>query len=239
MPMKSHDIVILHGWNLSGKRFDPLAKELTKKGYRVFAPDFPGFGSEPSPKTPWHVTDYAQFLERYITAHKLRKPTLIGHSFGGRVALVYAAAHADQITNVVLTGTPGFSPVPKKKMVIFLIIAKIGGLLFRIPGINLFADAARKLLYRAAGAHEFYRAEGAMRQTFKNIVQDNLEQSMSTLAVPCLLIWGEGDTIVPPAVSRRMHALIPNSTLTVVDGETHAFPFEDPKRFISAMKNFL
>ena len=237
--MKSHDIVILHGWNLSGKRFDPLAKELVKKGYTVFAPDFPGFGNEPAPNTPWHIADYAQFLERYLKANHIRKPTLIGHSFGGRVALAYAASHSGDVTTVVLTGGPGFSPVPKKKMVIFLIIAKIGGILFSIPGINFFADTARKLLYRAAGAHEFYRAEGSMRQTFKNIVSDNLEDFMKALRTPCLLLWGADDVIVPPGVAERMKAMIPHATMRIIHGETHAFPFEHPVRFVEAMKDFL
>ena len=121
--MKSKDILVLHGWNLSGKRFESLVELLRKKGFRVLAPDFPGFGDEPAPLNAWHIWDYAEFLNGYITSHKLQSPLLIGHSFGGRVALAYAAKYPKNCKGLILTGAPGFSPVPKKKMLFFLILA--------------------------------------------------------------------------------------------------------------------
>lgn len=237
--MKSKDVIILHGWNLSGKRFTDLADLLRKKGFRVKTPDFPGFGAEPAPDEPWHIWDYAEFLHRYIHIHKIHKPLLIGHSFGGRVALAFAAKYPQKSAGIVLTGAPGFSPVPKKKMIFFLVIAKIGGTLFSLPGIRLFADYARKLLYRVAGAREFYRAEGSMRQTFKFIVQDDLSEFMRKISIPCLLVWGKDDSIVPVHVAERMLGIIKDSKLHIVQGETHAFPMQNPNSFLREISTFL
>lgn len=237
--MKSQDIVILHGWNLSGERFAPLSAVLKKNKFRVFAPDFPGFGKEAPPDTPWHVSDYAVFLDAYMKKHAITKPIIIGHSFGGRVALMYAQAHPSSMKKLILTGTPGFSPIPSKKLMVFLLIAKIGGIIFSLPGLRGKEDEARKFLYRLAGAKEFLRAEGVMRQTFKYVVADDLQSAMESIIVPCHLVWGQEDRIVPLSVAERMNAMIPKSTLTVLPGADHGVPFHRPDIFFSAIKTFL
>ncbi len=237
--MKRRTIIILHGWNLSGARFTPLATEFIKMGHTVYTPDFPGFGNEPAPAEPWHVVDYAKFLKAYIKKHKITDPILVGHSFGGRVALKFVELYPTGARAMVLTGTPGFSPIPSKKLLFFLVISKIGGMLFALPILNMLADRARRLLYYIAGAREFLRAEGPMRQTFKYIVADDLVGSMTSVRIPCLLVWGEHDTIVPLAIAKRMHETIPGSTLTVIPEEGHAVPFKQAGVFASYTKKFL
>lgn len=237
--MKQQDIIILHGWNLSGSRFEPLAQLLRQKGYRVFTPDLPGFGNEPSPKEPWHVSDYAEFLNVFIKKHDIQKPIFIAHSFGGRVALKFTHMYPGIPTKLVITGTPGYSPVPQKKMNFFLVLAKIGGILFLLPGLHLLADYARKVLYRLAGAREFYRAEGAMRQTFKNVVTDDLVEALRSVRVPCLLIWGETDSIVPVTVAEKMRDTIPHASLIIIPAIGHDMPFRHAKMFASYLWNFL
>lgn len=237
--MKFQDVIILHGWNLSGERFTPLLSVLKKKGFRVFAPDFPGFGKEPPPDTSWHVSDYADFLDRYIQRNKITNPVLIGHSFGGRVALKYVEAHPTEIKKLILTGTPGFSPIPSKKLMVFLLISKIGGYIFSLPGLKAIEDDARKFLYKLAGAREFLRAEGVMRQTFKYVVADDLRSSMKSIAIPCLLVWGEYDSIVPVSIAVRMEKSISGATLTVISGADHGVPFHQPDTFVSSIADFL
>ncbi len=233
------DLIILHGWNLSGKRFHALADRFRKAGFRVFAPDMPGFGDEKAPDVAWHVSDYAEFLHRYITKHTIKNPILVGHSFGGRVSLKYAELYPSRVKKIVLTGTPGYSPIPSKKLRFFLIISKIGGIIFQLPGLRHIADGARKWLYYIAGAREFLRAEGAMRQTFKYIVADDLSTAMRSVAVPCLLVWGQNDTIVPVSVAERMRDTIRGSRLIIMPEMTHAVPFEHPAEFAARVMEFL
>jgi pimeloyl-ACP methyl ester carboxylesterase len=237
--MKQQDVIILHGWNLSGDRFSPLTQVLEKNGYRVFAPDLPGFGKEPAPVKPWHVVDYAEFVHRYAVKNNIRQPVLIGHSFGGRVSLKYAELYGDTLRAMVLSGTPGFSPIPRKKLLFFLVIAKIGGFIFSMPPLNLLSDWARRWLYYAAGARDFFRAEGSMRETFKHIVQDNLITAMESVSIPTLLIWGEYDVIVPLAIAERMAEVMNNTTLKVVPEKDHGVPFKEPVIFATYVMNFL
>lgn len=239
LPFFKPTIVILHGWNLSGERFIPLAEELRKLGFKVFTPDLPGFGKEGAPTTPWHIGQYAEFIHTYFRKNKINRPVVIGHSFGGRAALTYANQYPRNVSALVLSGTPGFSPVPKKKFFFFLILSKIGRVIFAIPPLNLFSDLARRWLYYASGAREFFRAEGSMRQTFKNVVADDLVASMESLQIPCLLLWGEYDVIVPVAIAQRMQEVIPRATLKVIPEADHGVPFKQARVFAQYAGTFL
>lgn len=237
--MKSADVIILHGWNLSGSRFASLAQVLKQSGFRTFTPDLPGFGTERAPEKPWHVVDYAEFLKSYMVKNHIHEPIIIGHSFGGRVALKFSQLYPEDIHSLILTGTPGFSPIPTKKLLFFLVISKIGGMLFALPVLNVLADRARRFLYYIAGAREFLRAEGSMRQTFKYVVQDDLTHAMASIRVPCLLVWGEFDVIVPLQVARRMVEVIPAATLKIIPEQDHGVPFKQAKLFFSYIEDFM
>lgn len=237
--MKKQDVIILHGWNLAGNRFTPLADVFLSRGFRVFTPDFPGFGSEPAPKNPWHVVDYAEFLKTYMGKNHIHSPVLVGHSFGGRVALKFSHIYPGELKALILTGTPGFSPVPTKKLVFFMALSKVGGLLFALPVLHVLADYARRFLYYVAGSRDFLRAEGTMRQTFKNIVRDDLLPAMESVSVPCLLLWGEFDVMVPLIIGQRMQQAIPNATIKVIPESDHSVPFKQPDIFASYVVAFL
>lgn len=238
-PFSKPTIVILHGWNLSGERFIPLGEEFRKRGYKVFTPDLPGFGKEKAPLIPWKLHNYAQFLHTFIQKNRILNVVLIGHSFGGRVSLKYQLLYPKNVRAVVLSGTPGFTPIPKKRLVFFIILAKLGGIIFKIPPLNLFQDWMRRWYYYAVGARDYFRAEGTMRQTFKNIIQEDLVVPMESLQAPCLLLWGEFDVVVPVAIAQRMQEVIPNATLKVIPEADHGVPFKQTNVFAKYLDNFL
>jgi pimeloyl-ACP methyl ester carboxylesterase len=237
--MKKHTIVILHGWGLSGKAFDPLATAFTHLGYKVYAPDMPGFGLEAAPPYPWKLRDYVRFVEEFLQRKHITNPIFVGHSFGGRVTLKYMQLHPTGSPAIVLSGTPGFTPVPRKKLFLFIAIAKIGGFIFKIPPLNLFSDWVRRWFYYVVGAREFFRAEGSMRDTFKNIVQEELVSSMQTIAVPTLLLWGEYDIIVPTSIAHHMKEVLMNATLHIVPEADHGIPFKQPEIFARYVDTFI
>ena len=236
--MKS-PIVILHGWGLSGKTFFPLAETLKKQGNLVYAPDLPGFGETKMPEKPLTLSDYAHFLDEYLKKNRIKHPILIGQSFGGRVSLKYNELYPNSVRALILSGTPGFTPIPKKKLFLFIFLAKIGKLLFSIPPLNLMQDAVRKWYYYAVGAKEFFRAEGAMRETFKRIVKEDLVKAMEAVEIPTVLLWGEYDIIVPVSIAQRMHQVIAGSELIVIPEADHGVPFKQPEVFASYVKRFL
>lgn len=232
-------IVILHGWGLSSKRFEVLGAALRKKGYNVFVPDFPGFGETSAPPIPYSLSHYVEFLKMYIRKNKLNDVVLIGHSFGGRVSLKYCMDSPKELRALVLTGTPGFTPVPRKKLMVFILLAKVGKFFFSLWPFSLLQEKIRLWYYWLVGAREFYRAEGVMRETFKLIVQEDLTPTMARVAVPCLLVWGSLDQITPVWIARKMHECIRGSQLVVIADRDHGVPFKDPATFISHIEPFL
>lgn len=232
-----YPIVILHGWGLSAKTFAPLAAALRKNHFSVFVPDFPGFDAQHIPNRPFTLTDYADFLHEYFLSHHIKNPVLIGHSFGGRVALAYQERYP--VAALILTGTPGFTPIPRKKLLLFIAVAKIGGLFMSIPILRSAKDKVRLWYYYAVGARDFSRAEGVMRETFKNIVKEPLVRCMEHVGVPTLLVWGQNDLIVPLRVAYKMKETIPSAQLNIIPGSGHDVPFRNAGKFVAAIYDFL
>ena len=232
-------LVILHGWNLSAAKFIPLSRELKKLGYRIYVPDLPGFGKNQKVEKPLNLSDYAIFVEAYLKKHKISKAVIIGHSFGGRIALKMAAAKNGNLVALVLTGTPGFLPLPKIKVLFFMLLAKIGGLFFSLPIINRLDRIMRKILYRTAGASDFYHTKENMRQTFKNIVRTELFEYMKGIKLPTLLLWGRDDGIVPLSVAFRMSKTISRVQLQIINEAKHGVPWTHPEEFSRHLDRFL
>lgn len=237
--MKKPAIIILHGWGLSAFRFLGLSTLLTKKGYSVFTPDFPGFGKSRIPDRPFTLLDYVDFLRSYIQKQKMDSFIIIGHSFGGRVALRYAAVQPEALRALILTGTPGFTPVARKKLFFFILLAKIGKVFFSVWPLTLLSEKIRPWYYYLVGAREFYRAEGVMRETFKLVVQEELQSAMKKVCVPTLLVWGSEDSITPIWIAKKMKEFITGSTLEIIKARDHGVSFKDPHVFVSRIEKFL
>lgn len=237
--MKNIPILILHGWNLSAAKFYPLENELTQHGYKVYCPDLPGFGQSKIPSKPLYLSDYADYVNKFIRKNKLSEVIIIGHSFGGRISIKLASENPKYLRALILAGAPGIVPVPRSKIIFFLYIAKIGNLIFSIPLLNLFKNKARKILYRTAKATDFYNTDKNMRETFKNIVKEKLELYLPQVDSPTLLLWGEKDGIVPVGIAIRMNKLIKKSVLVRIDDAKHGLPWTHPKIFTTEVEKFL
>ena len=99
-------MLFLHGYMSFKESFYYNISEL-KKYFRITAPDFPGFGaSSPLPEA-WSVSDYADWLEEFISAAGLSSPHIVAHSFGARVAIKLASRRADAVDKLVITGGAG------------------------------------------------------------------------------------------------------------------------------------
>lgn len=232
-------IVILHGWGLSSARFNPLVGQLRLLGYTVFAPDLPGFGESAMPINPWGLKDYVEFVDRYLHKNSITLPILIGHSFGGRVALKYQVLYPKKTKALILTGTPGFTPVAKRKIVFFTMLAKVGKVFVALLPFPEFKQSLRRWYYYVAGARDYYRASGVMRDIFKMVVGEELVTSMLAIDCPCLLLWGQQDIIVPTAVASKMVQIIDGAKLVVIPEADHGLPYKMPEVFAAEVDKFL
>ena len=237
--MKKYPIVILPGWMLGAYRFASLKEEFERQGFTVYAVDFPGFEHSESLTRPWFLKDYVDFLEDYLDKWKIKKVILVCHSFGGRVAFKFTSQYPDKIVSLIISGTPGFTPVPQSRLKTFIWLAKLGGMFFSLPPLSLIKNEIRKLYYLLVGAKEFYHADGFMRETFKHVVGEDLKKYMKNVKIPTLLLWGEKDSIVPVRIAERMKQTMSNTKLVIIPDVGHMVPARLPKRFVKETENFL
>lgn len=232
-------IIILHGWNLSGDRFSPLGHVLRKKGYTVFTPDLPGFKTTTPLTRPYRLEDYVEYVANYLKKKRISTCGLIGHSFGGRVAILLAVQYPSMIKYLVLTGTPAIGKGLTIKETVYLIVAKSGKIVFSIFPLNYFYRFARKILYKMAGTWDYYHASGMLRQTFKNIISYKLEPLLPQITLPTLVIWGKEDKIVEEAIGKEVAKHIPKAQWVSVEHVGHNLPYTRPEKFSYHVLRFI
>ena len=155
------------------------------------------------------------------------------------MSLKYQTLFPKTIRAIILTGTPGYTPVPRQKILVFVAIAKIGRFFLSFPLLIPLQENIRKWYYYLVGARDFYRAQGIMRDIFKNMVQEDLVPCMTCVGVPCALVWGENDRITPVWIAKRMNTAIVDSKLIVIPDADHGVSYKSPERFIAAIEHFL
>ena len=100
-------VIFLHGWGCESSIFDAPAEAVAAQ-YKAVSIDFPGFGQSSEPDTVWGVEEYTSMLESFVRDNGFDNPVLIGHSFGGRVSILYSSRNP--VSKVVLTDAAGVKP---------------------------------------------------------------------------------------------------------------------------------
>ena len=83
-------IVFLHGWGQNIEMMEPIANPFIKS-HRLIILDLPGFGKSEEPKSVWSLEDYVEMIHSLLDSLDIKKPSLIGHSFGGKLSIIYAS----------------------------------------------------------------------------------------------------------------------------------------------------
>lgn len=230
-------MLLLHGWGDHSRSFDVLSPVLTSSSWRVIRLDLPGFGGSEPPKESWKVEDYARFVQAFIGKLGISVDVLVGHSFGGRIALKGVANGLLHPKRLVLIGSAGLAQRNTVHNILFKILAKAGkAALFLFPVTA--REQLRQKLYEYAGADDFLRA-GALKETFLKVISEDLSRAARDVHVPTLLIWGENDTATPLSEGKRLNALISGSELEIVKGAGHFVHQEKPSEVARAIRRFV
>ena len=222
---KGKDIVLLHGWGQNIQMMDPLGKNLCDN-FKITILDLPGFGSSEIPKFAYNINDYTELLHEFLSELHIDNPILIGHSFGGRIAINYTSLY--KVNKLVLFGSP-FIVREKKGLKI-----KILKTLKNIPILDNLAETMKNYL----GSEDYKQAKGIMREILVKTVNTDLRESASKINVETLLIWGENDTAVPVSEAKELENTIKDSALIVLPG-THYCYLENLNHVVSILEHFL
>ncbi|MBR1747172.1 MAG: alpha/beta hydrolase [Clostridia bacterium] len=216
------DIIFLHGWGGSTVSFLGVANQISDQ-YRVTLVDFYGFGKTPHPDYPLFVEDYAKSVVEIINKFKMSGVIIVGHSFGGRVAIRLASKWGYLLDKLVLIDSAGIKPR---------------------RGIKYYYRVYRhKLLKKLhithqAGSEDYNALSPIARESFKNIVNEDLTSELKKITMPTLLIWGNKDKDTPIYMARRMLKQITGSALIVFENAGHYSYLDGFRVFVSILKSF-
>lgn len=221
------DVVLLHGWGQNIAMMKPIGDRL-QKNHRITILDFPGFGESEEPKTALTVYDYCEILEELLEKLKVKKPVIMGHSFGGRIAIIYASRN--EVEKVVLFGSPCIRKEVKPSLKLRMLKT-----LKKIPGINKLEGFAKNHM----GSRDYKNASEVMKKILVNVVNEDLSECAKKINVPTLLIWGDRDTEAPVEDAKELEKIIPDAGLIVLPNSTHYAYLENLPQVINILNNFL
>jgi pimeloyl-ACP methyl ester carboxylesterase len=214
-------VLALHGWGVNSTLIAPLAQRLAPLGYRVYAPDLPGFGRSAPPPSAWSVHEYVDFLLAYMDFHALGNAYLFGHSFGGRLGLVLGADHSQRFMKMALADSAGVRSRPSLRTRTRLGAYKVvrDGL-YKV-GMKGLADNLREWYSNRYGSADYKSASGVMREVFVKVVNEDLLPYATRVKVPTLLFWGDQDADTPLWQGRLLEKTIPDAGLVIHAGAGH------------------
>ncbi|MBI4038596.1 alpha/beta hydrolase [Candidatus Daviesbacteria bacterium] len=230
---RGKDLIMLHGWGMDVSTFWP-AIDFLKDNFTLWLIDLPGFGRSDIPKKACDSEDYAKILAEFIKNNNIKKPFLLGHSFGGKVSIKLTAIHPNLVDKLILVGSSGLKPDPSIKRVLIYPLAKIFH--FLIPDIFNIKSLIRKKFYRKIES-DYYNV-GVMKDTLVKTLNEDLTQDLKKINTQTLIICGEKDRAVPIKYGKRMYQLIKNSKLISLEDKGHFLHIYDPERFAYYIKDF-
>jgi pimeloyl-ACP methyl ester carboxylesterase len=217
-------VLALHGWGRDHRDFSSALADLD-----ALAVDLPGFGLSPPPVKAWGTVEYAQCLLPVLGEFQT-PPIVIGHSFGGRVAVRLAVLFPDRIGGLVLTGVPllrtNHTRVAPPRA---LRLAR------SLNRINLVSSHTVEQLRNRYGSADYRAAQGVMRKVLVRVVNENYEQDLQGIRCPVQLVWGSVDAEALPEVAHRAAEMISQAELVVVPDVGHMLPLSVPGELRAAV----
>lgn len=222
-------VLALHGWGRRGSDFAHAFE-----GLDVLALDLPGFGASPPPPAPLGAAGYAALIEP-VFAMFSGPPVMVGHSFGGRVAVSRQAHHPRSASGLVLVA----SPLVRRAQT-----SRRPSLRFRLARtanrLGLIGGDRMERLRRRQGSADYRAATGVMRDVLVTVVNETYEQELSRIDVPVHLLWGSDDREVPVTVAEEAAGILPGDPeVEILDGVGHHVPLAAPQALRRAVTTML
>ncbi|MFC5730483.1 MULTISPECIES: alpha/beta fold hydrolase [Nocardioides] len=256
-------LLLLHGLACDHSTWAPVIDKLAKK-YTVIAPDLLGHGLSDKPRADYTLGGYANGMRDLLTVLGIDKVTVVGHSFGGGIAMQFAYQFPERTQRVMLVGTGGLGA--EVSPFIKLIQAPGWGIVMEVltlPGLR----HAETLVLRSAAEHlggplrkytrdlgevacileswKDRRTRFAIRHLVRAVIDwrgqivTMSDRAYLSAAMPMAIVWGSDDQVIPARHASNAAALAPDLQVEVIPDAGH-FPHKDhPDRFVRILDEFI
>jgi pimeloyl-ACP methyl ester carboxylesterase len=229
-------IILMHGWGCNLTTLQSVEK-VAMENHKVYNVDFPGFGESHEPSQVWGVEEYTQLIEQFVKAENIENPILLGHSFGGRVGILYSSRN--KVNKLILVDAAGVKPRRSLKYYFKVYTYKLGKKLMPLIYGKERAQQRIDAMRAKRGSSDYNNASPMMRAILSKVVNEDLKDKMPLIMAPTLLIWGENDTATPLRDAKIMERLIPNAGLVSFPGCGHYSFLDNPFQFAAVLRSFL
>jgi 2-hydroxy-6-oxonona-2,4-dienedioate hydrolase len=237
------NVILLHGLGGSSQVWQFNIGPLAEK-YHVFVPDQIGFGKSDKPLVNYHIRTYVDFLDQFCKQLGITRPTLIGNSMGGWIAAIYAATYPDRVDKLVLADAAGYAPPKDFDTRAFFGLNPTTREEMKVLSAKVFynkaflTDAAiDQAMAARLGAGDGYTIKTITESIIRG--EDFLDNIVTKIKSPTLLIWGREDGLVPLSEGERFHKDIAGSTMIVFHQCGHVPNIEKAGEFNAAVIKFL
>lgn len=217
-------VVLVHGYGVSSRYLVPTGEHLAP-GCAVYAPDLPGSGRSADPSRALTLAELADFLARWMDALDLERAAFLGNSMGCQIIVEFALRHPARIDRAVLV-CPTIDP---------------RGRTTRQQAWRLVQDLFRERPAATLITIQDYRRFGMRRgwRTYRAMMRDPIEQKLSRVHVPTLVVRGGRDPIVPQRWAEEVARLLPRGRLVVIPGAAHVVNYDAPAALARVVLPFL
>ncbi len=252
-------LLLLHGLGCDHTTWLPVVAALSRR-YTVIAPDLLGHGRSAKPRADYSVGGYANGMRDLLTVLGVDKVTVVGHSFGGGVAMQFAYQFPERTERMVLVATGGLGPEvsPAIRAITVPGFHQTMGLL-TLPGIRHLTMAGLRLLATTGvsqtrdldevaeiiDSFKDPRSRRAIRHVVSAVVDwrgqvvTMVDRAYLTQAMPMCVIWGTDDAVIPVRHAGIAAEFAPGATVEVIANAGH-FPHKDhPQRFVKIVDEFI
>lgn len=221
-------LVLLHGWGVDSSIFDNIIKSLN---YYVITIDFLGFGKSDKPISPLSLNDYVSSLEQLIKHLKLRDIILLGHSFGGRVAIKYNYYY--NVNNLILVDSAGIRHKNKnlrKKIIKYKLLKKIYFITSKEKYNNLIKNS---------GSRDYKILSPVMKQTMNKIIKEDLKKYCTKSRTKTLILWGVNDEETPLIDGYTYNKLFYDSRMIIFYNSSHFPHLDEKEKFVRIINSVI
>lgn len=223
----STPVVFLHGWGGGFSSFIYFAKQISDRFYSIVCDMNPILNQGKVVE----VKDFAVSLKEKLDYLQIKKVNLVGHSFGGRVIAKFCYLYPEMVEKIVLVDCAGLPP--KRGMWYHI---KVGWYKFNVFLANKNLIKKERLL--KFGSSDYKNLSPILKQSFKNIVNEDLTKCYSCIKEPTLIYWGKKDKDTPIYMAKKLNKLIDGSGLVVVDAGHFSY-VETSDKFLRVLFAFL
>jgi len=251
-------LLLIHGLAGSSKTWDAVMPLLTEHA-DVIAVDLLGYGESAKPSGDYSLGAFASGLRDFLSVLGVETVTIVGHSFGGGVAMQLAYQHPHLVDRLVLLGSGGLG----REVSWLLRLLTLPGfeylmpVAFPKPIVDRATDVGRQLgrrNIRSPKLAEMWRAYSSLagapnRQAFVRTMRGVIEPTGQTINatdrlylaahIPTMIVWGDQDGIIPVEHAYAAHELIPTSRLEILEGLGHFPHVERPDEVAALFADFI